>query len=228
MNANNIPSYRWTGIVIALTVVFLWSTSLLLALHTPHDWYTAWPYLWMLLQTHLYAGMFITAHDAMHGTVAPNDPHINRTIGWLCAGLFAYNYYPKLLKNHHLHHQQVGTEHDPDVYQGPFWRWYLLFLRAYLGVPQFILMALTFHGLQVFFATPNVVLFWMIPAIAATFQIFYFGTYIPHRHPPNNPHFAHTLVKNHLWAFLTCYFFGYHYEHHDKPYVPWWQLYKTK
>ncbi|RZL43682.1 MAG: fatty acid desaturase, partial [Pedobacter sp.] len=28
--------------------------------------------------------------------------------------------------------------------------------------------------------------------------------------------------------FITCYFFGYHLEHHQKPATPWWQLYKSK
>jgi fatty acid desaturase len=27
---------------------------------------------------------------------------------------------------------------------------------------------------------------------------------------------------------LTCYFFGYHWEHHEAPGIPWWQLYLTK
>ncbi|MEL7193577.1 MAG: fatty acid desaturase, partial [Bacteroidota bacterium] len=34
--------------------------------------------------------------------------------------------------------------------------------------------------------------------------------------------------RNHMWAFLTCYFFGYHFEHHDSPNTPWWKLWELK
>jgi beta-carotene ketolase (CrtW type) len=34
--------------------------------------------------------------------------------------------------------------------------------------------------------------------------------------------------KNHVWAFISCYFFGYHYEHHAQPYLPWWKLPQAK
>jgi fatty acid desaturase len=27
---------------------------------------------------------------------------------------------------------------------------------------------------------------------------------------------------------LTCYFFGYHLEHHQYPTLPWWRLYQKK
>ncbi|HET55156.1 MAG TPA: hypothetical protein ENN33_08050 [Ignavibacteria bacterium] len=62
-------------------------------------------------------------------------------------------------------------------------------------------------------------------------EILYFGTYLPHRKPHKvnmEPHKARTQSKNHLWAMLSCYFFGYHFEHHDDVRVPWGKLYKTK
>jgi beta-carotene ketolase (CrtW type) len=31
-----------------------------------------------------------------------------------------------------------------------------------------------------------------------------------------------------VWAFVSCYFFGYHYEHHDSPATPWWLLWRVK
>jgi len=209
-------------------VVGLWGLCLYLGLTIEHNWYAPWPYLLALLQTHLYAGVFITAHDAMHGTVHRNRK-LNNFVGWLCASLFAYNWYPRLHRNHHRHHKHVGTDADPDVYLGrslPLW--YLHFLREYLTLAQFVLMALTFNGLILIFPKTNVIVFWMIPAILATFQIFYFGTWVPHHHPPENVHRSRTLSKGHLYAFFTCYFFGYHYEHHASPGTPWWMLWKMK
>ncbi|MFW6276162.1 MAG: fatty acid desaturase, partial [Bacteroidota bacterium] len=70
-----------------------------------------------------------------------------------------------------------------------------------------------------------------LPALLSTLQLFYFGTYLPHRKPHTHDmgrHRARTQSKNHLWAMLSCYFFGYHTEHHESPGTPWWQLYTKK
>ena len=70
----------------------------------------------------------------------------------------------------------------------------------------------------------------MLPGILATGQLFYFGTYLPHRgsHSKENKHKSRSQKLNHAWAFVTCYFFGYHYEHHASPATPWWKLYQKK
>jgi beta-carotene ketolase (CrtW type) len=36
------------------------------------------------------------------------------------------------------------------------------------------------------------------------------------------------MRKNHVMAFLACYFFGYHSEHHLWPGTPWWKLWMRK
>ena len=54
------------GAYIGLLIIALWFASVSLLLHLPIDWYSPWPYLAMLFQTHLYTGLFITAHDSMH------------------------------------------------------------------------------------------------------------------------------------------------------------------
>jgi len=165
----------------------------------------------------------------MHGTVSSNKP-INRIIGQTCTFLYAFFPYKTLYEKHHKHHRHVGTAADPDHADAPFARWYLSFVSNYLTIWQFIGYAISFNLLKLYFPTENLILFWIIPSILSTFQLFYFGTYLPHRgeHEADNLHKARSQSKNHLWAFLSCYFFGYHYEHHDKPYLPWWQLYKHK
>jgi beta-carotene ketolase (CrtW type) len=51
---------------------------------------------------------------------------------------------------------------------------------------------------------------------------------MPHHGEHENKHQSATLKKNHFLAFITCYFFGYHFEHHDSPGTPWWKLWQLK
>jgi beta-carotene/zeaxanthin 4-ketolase len=217
------------GIWIAFTIIVCWFVMLWYSLQIPFSLRN--PLCWILFLglTHLYTGLFITAHDAMHGTVSLHK-RLNNAIGLLCGLLFAFNWLPRLKHKHQLHHTQVATAQDPDYYHGSFWVWYLNFLKNYITLWQVILMGATFNLLMIWFSKINVVFYWMIPAILSTLQLFYFGTYLPHKgiHADDNPHKSRSQHKNHLWAFISCYFFGYHYEHHDAPYVPWWQLYHQK
>ncbi len=216
------------GIVIATTVIVLWFGSLILLLNVELNRTNPLIYLAVLIQTHLYTGLFITAHDAMHGIVS-NNKKINHGIGLVSAMLFSYNFYWRLFPKHHEHHRHVATDKDPDYHRsGNFIIWYLSFLKQYLTIWQFLLMAITFNILKLFFPTENLILFWMLPAILSTLQLFYFGTYLPHMGDAENRHHSFSQSKNHIRAFLSCYFFGYHYEHHDSPGTPWWRLWKIK
>lgn len=219
---------RYAGLAIAMTIILLWSVSMWWLLHLDITWRNPWVYVGLLVQTHLYTGLFITAHDAMHGVVSRNK-RVNHAIGWVSAMLFSYNFYWRLYPKHHMHHRHVATDDDPDYHASErFIPWYFRFITSYVTIWQILLMALTFNLLKLVFPVPNLVMFWMVPAILATFQLFYFGTYLPHRGHHDNKHRSGTLSQNHLWAFLSCYFFGYHYEHHDSPGTPWWQLWKVK
>lgn len=222
--------YKYTGIVIACTLITLW-TAMLAFLLSGYivDFSSPLPYLFILIQTHLFTGLFITAHDAMHGVVSGNRK-INKLIGQVCATLFVYNSYQKLFPKHHEHHKHVKTTNDPDYYEGNFFVWYYHFLKQYVTIKQIILAAITFNVLKLFLPEVNIILFWVIPSLLSTLQLFYFGTYIPHKgeHEEGNIHQSRSQQKNHWVAFLTCYFFGYHYEHHNSPGTPWWLLYKEK
>jgi len=181
----------------------------------------------IFVQMHLYTGLFITAHDAMHGTISPNKT-VNNFIGYLSVFLYAGFFYNRLYTKHHKHHRHVHTTDDPDFAPHGFWKWYFRFMLNYVTVIQLIIMAAAFNVLQIWFEQQNLLLFWVLPSLLSTFQLFYFGTYQPHKGDHENEYHSSTLQKNHLLAFFTCYFFGYHLEHHQKPATPWWQLYKTK
>ena len=215
------------GVFIAMTIIILWVISLLALLNFKVGFNNLiWPFF-VLLQTHLYTGLFITAHDAMHGLVSANKK-VNNFIGKLCAGLFMFNSYKILFPKHHLHHQYVGGEQDPDYHKGNFFNWYYHFVKQYVTLWQFIAVAISFNLLKLIFPLPNLLLFWILPSLLSTLQLFYFGTFLPHKGPHDNKYFSGSQKRNHVFAFLSCYFFGYHYEHHHSPSTPWWQLYKMK
>ena len=128
-------------------------------------------YIAILWQTHLYTGLFITAHDAMHGSVSKNKT-INAVIGWITSLLFAFNFYDRLLKKHHEHHRFVATEDDPDYHEsGNLSLWYWEFIKKYVTVKQLILMTLSLQLLRLIFPLENLILFWILPGILSTFQL---------------------------------------------------------
>jgi beta-carotene/zeaxanthin 4-ketolase len=55
-------------------------------------------------------------------------------------------------------------------------------------------------------------------------RLWYFGTAIPHTNSPT----IESTKSSPLIAFLECYGFGYHAEHHEKPHLPWWKLLEIK
>ncbi|PZX54559.1 beta-carotene ketolase (CrtW type) [Algoriphagus ratkowskyi] len=216
------------GILIALAIIILWFLSLIFLLNYQFTWASPLLYVGVLVQMHLYTGLFITSHDAMHGLVSSNRK-LNKAIGWFSALLFSYNFYSRLFPKHHEHHRFVATAQDPDYHESDnFFAWYFCFIKQYVTIWQILLMAVTFNVLKLYIPVENLILFWMLPAVLSTFQLFYFGTYLPHKGENDNIHRSSTLSKNHFWAFITCYFFGYHYEHHDSPGTPWWRLWSVK
>jgi len=221
------------GIIIALTVIIFWAFHLVFMLEfLPTEFHSFWMYFHILVQGYLYTGLFITSHDAMHGTISQNK-QINNLIGKISAFLFAALSYKKLKVNHKLHHKYPGTENDPDfnVHSQNFFLWWLSFLFRYATIIQIITMGLIFNLLKIRYSEISIWLYLVIPSFLGSLQLFYFGTYLQHRIPHTDlmkPHNARTQKKNHFWAMISCYFFGYHFEHHDSPHIPWWKLFQVK
>lgn len=229
-----IRSYsRITGVMVALAVIGLWTahlTYILLFAEVNPASLMFWVHL--LLQAYLYTGLFITGHDAMHGTIHRNK-YINRFFGNLSCFLYAGLSFRRLLKNHFLHHRFPGEEQDPDfsMKSQNFWIWWFTFMINYTTISQLIIMAAAYNILKLYIPETSLIFFWVIPAFLSTLQLFYFGTYKPHMRPHTDhmqPHNARSQKLNHFFAMLSCYFFGYHHEHHEHPGVPWWQLWKVK
>ena len=221
------------GIIIGIAIILLWTISLILLLSTALA--NLSPYILiaaMLVQTFLYTGLFITAHDGMHGLIVPRHKKANRWFGTFCVILYALFSFSRLQAEHHKHHAHPGSADDPDFHDGEhrgFWPWYFHFLKTYVTWQQIAGMAIVFNILLHIFKVPqiNLILFWVTPALLSTLQLFYFGTYLPHREPASGYDNSHRAKSNEFsvfWSFITCYHFGYHWEHHEFPHVPWWKL----
>lgn len=185
------------------------------------------------LQSWLSVGLFIVAHDAIHGTLAPSNKVLNNTVGRIAINLYGGFNFDKLARAHHLHHRHSGTEADPDFStrhpENPV-LWALVFFGRHLTWRVLVFFPLVFNvELHVLGAERlNLLLFFCLPAVLSAFQLFYFGTFLPHQHDDSSAfadeHRARSSDFAPLVSLLTCYHFGYHHEHHLYPYVPWWKL----
>ena len=151
--------------------------------------------------------------------------------------IYAGIWYDDLVERHFAHHRAPGTDHDPDFAGDgavPLWRWYGSFFREYLTVGQVLRFGLAIAAyLLIFRAEPaRLILFWAVPALLSSLQLFYFGTYLPHRREErdsfDDDHRARSNDYSYLVSLLTCFHFGYHHEHHANPALPWWRLPRTR
>jgi len=130
------------------------------------------------IQCWLYTGLFIVAHDTMHGSFAPGRNRINAFVGTAILFVYAGFNWREMRTAHHAHHDFSGTEKD----------------------------------------------------ILSSVQLFYFGTYLTHRHKDAFPDEHNARTNAFPWALslLSCFHFGYHHEHHLFPHEPWWRLPRRK
>jgi beta-carotene ketolase (CrtW type) len=101
-------------------------------------------------------------------------------------------------------------------------------MMQYIKWYQLLAASITYNLLKPYFPAENLIFFWMLPSFLSTLQLFVFGTYLPHRGDHHHTTQSRSQNKNHLLAFFSCYFFGYHHEHHAFPYLPWWMLPQAK
>ena len=183
------------------------------------------------VQTWLGTGLFIVAHDAMQGSLAPGRPRLNAGLGHLAVGLYAGFSFRRLREKHMDHHRSPGTGDDPDFHAGrprEFVGWYVKFFRTYFGGRELAVITAVLIVWLLLGARPlSLALFWGLPAILSSLQLFTFGTWLPHRHTDASfadRHAARTVTMSWTLSLLTCFHFGRHHEHHLRPGVPWWRL----
>ena len=221
------------GLSLAALVIGGWLAlhALTLFVWRPEGAQWLWAVPLVAVQSWLSVGLFITAHDAMHGSLAPRRPGLNRAIGRAALTLYAGFSYDRLTSAHWAHHKAPGSADDPDFcadHPTSFARWYWAFLTRYFGWPSFLFVSAV-SGLLLLAGVPlaNLLALYALPAILSSVQLFAFGTFLPHRHDgaefPDR-HNSRTNDWGTLVSLASCYHFGYHHEHHLSPNVPWWRL----
>lgn len=223
----------WVGLTLAAGIILAWlSLHILLmsmslaGLPAPIKIALAALVCW------LSVGLFIVAHDAIHGTLALRHPRLNRLVGALALRLYAGFDFTTVAAKHRLHHAHAGGDGDPDFHRGAArgWQWYLAFMREYVSVPQIAFMAIWVTGYAAILGVEiwRMALYWIAPLLLSTVQLFVFGTNLPHRPAHGevfvDDHRARSLDLGWLPSLLACFHFGYHHEHHAHPTVPWWRL----
>lgn len=231
----NEGKYSLLDIGLASLLILLWLATLIggFSISLPHAPFIV-IVLGVLTRTFFHTGLFIVTHEAIHRNISEHC-NINDFFGYLTSYLYALLPYAVLAKNHRLHHRFPGTHQDPDsAYpdRSNYFSWYCRFMMNYqadgqawvsvLGMAIIFCILISFHV-----PVLNLLLFWIIPMIASSFQLFTFGIFLPHRYSDGwnlDPHRASSTNLPVLWSFITCYHFGYHWEHHQYPYLPWYQL----
>jgi beta-carotene/zeaxanthin 4-ketolase len=229
------PTESGWGLILTIAIVTAWVSTLALLLPMAiHAMPIGGLVAAIGIRTFLQTGLFILAHDAMHLNLVPQHKPLNHGIGRLCVGLYAFLSYDQCQRNHGQHHRIPGQIGDPDFHDGQHTHpigWYWHFLRGYLSLRGFGLFTLGWSGILLVgcgwgpITIHNMLLFWVLPLILSSMQLFVFGTYRPHRQGllPPNPQPRPALQR--LWSLCSCYHFGaYHWEHHHNPQTPWYRL----
>lgn len=182
-------------------------------------------------QCWLFTGLFIAAHDAMHGSLAPAWPKLNAALGAVILFAYAGFGWRRMRDAHFDHHRFSGTARDPD-FDGEgrsFLHWYAVFVFRYFGWGSLAYLALLSAAHVTLFGADlnNLLLFHATPSILSSIQLFAFGTYLPHRRCSArfvDRHNARSQAWHPCASLITCFHFGYHHEHHLRPGEPWWRL----
>ncbi len=193
-----------------------------------------WPIALALaaVQCWLSVGVFIISHDAMHGTLAPGHKRVNSAVGAVLLALYAGFAWRRMRDAHFEHHKLAGREGDPDFdehHPTSFLRWYWTFFTRYFSWQSlvFVHTVVAIYSFVIDIPFMQIFLLYGLPALASSLQLFYFGTYRPHRHGAGAFPDDHNARSDHfgtLASLASCFHFGYHLEHHRRPDVPWWAL----
>lgn len=183
---------------------------------------------WMIFA---FTGLFILAHEAIHGLLWPGHPRASHALGAVFAFAYAFMDYRTLRGRHGEHHAAPGGPSDPDAHpSGRFAPHLAAFVLRYLNLPQVALLVLAGNRLGAAGHTRAMLLAWVVPLVGSTLVIFSLGIHFVH-HPAlvrrglaDPRHHAVAVDLGPVLSFATVLFFNYHWLHHEHPHLTWAQL----
>ena len=237
MPSETFKGSAWRGLQLGALIGVSWLLTLLIGLRLDLD--QLHPLVitaWVLVRSFLHTGLFILAHDAMHNSLVPDHAGINQQIGRMCLWLYAGLNYDSCKRNHSRHHRMPESEADPDfcpTNNRSVLAWLIRFMRNYLNAAQLsrlvLLLTVLLLAAQPHQSQPliTVSVIFLLPLLISTAQLFFVGTYLPHRKEHKQTDHEVSIKSLNLHPFvslLACYHFGYHREHHNHPKAPWFLL----
>ncbi len=178
-----------------------------------------------------FTGLFILAHEAIHGTLVPGHPRLGHALGWLFAFAYAAMDYRTLRARHREHHASPGRALDPDAHQsGHFLPHFGGFVYRYLRVWQVALLVLVGNQLGQAGYTRAMLCAYVGPVVASTLIVFTVGIFLVH-HPSlwraglaDERHRSVGVDLGGAGSLLAILFFNTHWLHHEHPHLTWVQL----
>ena len=241
-----MPSEQLTGrfdqgLLLGCLIGTTWIATLIIGLRLDFDHLNSIVVpVMILVRSYVHTGLFIVAHDAMHNSLIPDKQRLNHLVGKVCLWCYAGLDYDYCRTMHRKHHLSPESENDPDYFPAEkqeLTAWFIHFLSKYLNQAQlfrlFILLTVlvTLTPIEQDGRLKSIFLFYIVPLIISTAQLFFVGTYLPHRNEQRELGEGPAIKSLNLHpiaSILACYHFGYHREHHSNPHVPWFRLPKYR
>ena len=178
-----------------------------------------------------FTGLFILAHEAIHGTLVPGFPRLGHALGRLFATVYALVDYDLLRARHHEHHAHVGTDADPDFDgDGRLLLHGARFMRRYLRWYSVPLLALAGNALGQRGYSAAMIGAYVAPVLLSTLIVFTVGIHLVH-HPKLVEKYARNDTQRsvcidfgRVGSALLILNFNTHWLHHARPRLSWWEL----
>lgn len=228
MSDNPAEARRLGRMNVALGAIFLAAIPAAFALVHAHPWAMV---LTIPVNACAFTGLFILAHEAIHGTLVPGSPALGHALGRLFATVYALVDYDLLRANHWKHHGHVASEGDPDF--DPSGRLLVhgfRFMRRYLRGYSVALLALAGHLLGQAGYSAAMIGAYVAPVLLSTLVVFTVGIHLVHhpvllaRHAAGDPQRAVCIDLGRVGSALVILNFNVHWNHHAHPRLSWWEL----
>jgi len=231
---------NWRGLLAVVRDLALLVIALFIAMHYSHNVVMAIGLIWFVGMLQFAMGESLL-HEASHGNLFASK-WLNRIVGNVI-GFSIFTTLEAWRKEHSVHHQALLSAEDHlttdyinyGLYKGhhPFWVWILKPLLGVIGGQWVVSEMPSFFkhgGVFVFYSVlslfcyltqtlPILFLYWLLPLMWVYPSILYWSEITDH-------YLAESETRSNLSTVWNVMFHngGYHWLHHQYPFIPWYLL----